>query len=286
MNNLAAAYDNAGKLDLAMPLLEEALKLQKAKLGPDHPGTLTCMNNLAAAFWKARQLDKSIPLFEEALKRQAAKLGRDHFETLATVANLGVNYKDVGRYKEAIPLLEEAHRAAKKHRALSWVGAPLLDAYTKAGEQSKTADFLAEKLSETRKMLPQESPLLAAQLGTLGLSLLEAKAFTEAERLIRECLAIREKTQADDWRTFNARSMLGGALLGQKRYAEAEPLLLDGYEGMKQRQKSIPPQASTRIPEALDRLIDLYTATSKPEELKKWQAERAKYPEAGVVEKK
>jgi hypothetical protein len=33
-----------------------------------------------------------------------------------------------------------------------------------------------------------------------------------------------------------------------------------------------------RIPEALDRLIKLYTATDKLDEVKKWRAERAKYP--------
>jgi eukaryotic-like serine/threonine-protein kinase len=49
---------------------------------------------------------------------------------------------------------------------------------------------------------------------------------------------------------------------------------------MKQREKTIPPQAGTRLPEALDRLIDLYTATNKPDDVKKWQAERAKYPDA------
>ena len=162
----------------------------------------------------------------------------------------------------------------------------MLDAYTKAGEHAKTADLVREQLSDARKTLPQDSPQLAAQLASLGHSLLQAKAFTEAERLIRECLAIREKTQPDDWRTFNTQSILGGALLGQKKYAEAEPLLLKGYEGMKQRQKSIPPQGNTRIPEALDRLIDLYTATNKPEEVKKWQAERAKYPETKPAGKK
>jgi hypothetical protein len=36
-----------------------------------------------------------------------------------------------------------------------------------------------------------------------------------------------------------------------------------------------------RIPEALDRLIDLYTATYKPDEAKKWRAEGAKYLNAG-----
>jgi hypothetical protein len=63
---------------------------------------------------------------------------------------------------------------------------------------------------------------------------------------------------------------------------DAEPLLLTGYEGMKQRETTIPEQGNTRIPEALDRLIELYTATDKPDEVKKWQAERAKYsPDPG-----
>ena len=84
---------------------------------------------------------------------------------------------------------------------------------------------------------------------------------------------------------FNARRMLGSALLGQKKYAGAEPLLLKGYEGMKEREKSIPKfgGGDKRIPEALDALIELYTATTKPEELKKWQSERAKNPPASTV---
>ena len=47
--------------------------------------------------------------------------------------------------------------------------------------------------------------------------------------------------------------------------------------------------AASRVPghpEALDGLIELYTATNKPEEVKKWQADRAKYPEGKPTEKK
>jgi len=47
---------------------------------------------------------------------------------------------------------------------------------------------------------------------------------------------------------------------------------------MKQREKTIPPQGATRLPEALDRLIELYTATKKPDEVTKYQELRAKYP--------
>ena len=47
---------------------------------------------------------------------------------------------------------------------------------------------------------------------------------------------------------------------------------------MKAREKLIPPVNNFRVPEALDRLVELYTATGKPDEVKKWRAERAKYP--------
>ena len=83
---------------------------------------------------------------------------------------------------------------------------------------------------------------------------------------------------------------IGGAHLGQKKYAEAEQLLLKGYEGMVSRLPQDPPGADAarlaqnktlrttmqaRIAEALDRLIQLYTETNKPDEVKKWQAEKA-----------
>jgi hypothetical protein len=49
---------------------------------------------------------------------------------------------------------------------------------------------------------------------------------------------------------------------------------------MKGREKTIPPEGTICLPEAIDRLIELYTATNRPDEAKKWQAKRAKYPSA------
>jgi hypothetical protein len=59
--------------------------------------------------------------------------------------------------------------------------------------------------------------------------------------------------------------------LGQKKYADAKPLLLAGYEGMKQREKTIPPPAKIHIPEAIERLVQLYDATDKKDEAAKWR---------------
>jgi eukaryotic-like serine/threonine-protein kinase len=274
---LIDAYRKAGQAKQALPLLEEKLAATKANLGPDDPETLSVLQVLATTYREANQPDKSVPLFEDVLKRREAKFGRQDLATQRTVATLGVAYKDVGRLKEAIQLLEEAHQAAKRFPELRWVDGPLIDAYQKAGENAKLADLLQEQLAEARKTRPKDSSELGGMLAQIGLSLLQQKKWTEAEPLLRECLAIREKTQPVVWSTFNTQSLLGGALLGQKKFAEAEPLLLKGYEGMKQREKTIPPQAGTRIPEALDRLIELSTATNKPDDVKKWQAERAKY---------
>jgi hypothetical protein len=120
----------------------------------------------------------------------------------------------------------------------------------------------------------------------MGLGLLQQHKWAEAEPPLRECLALRQKLQPGAWTTFNTQALLGGALLGQNKYDAAEPLLLAGYRGMKQREKGIPLQGATRIPEALDRLIALYTATNRPDEAKKWQADRAKYPAAAPMSRK
>jgi len=70
---------------------------------------------------------------------------------------------------------------------------------------------------------------------------------------------------------FNTKSLLGGALAGQKKFQEAEPLLVEGYSGLKDREAKIPPAAKTRLAEAIRRLVDLYTAWEKPDEAAKWQ---------------
>jgi hypothetical protein len=148
----------------------------------------------------------------------------------------------------------------------------LLIAYSKAGKSAEAAALAKELLAEARKALRRESAQLAGTLAQHGLMLLQAKAFSGAEPLLRECLAIREKQQPQTWTTFNTQSLLGGALLGQKKYQGAEPLLMAGYEGMKAREKTIPPQGKLRLTEAAERLVQLYEATERKDEAKKWTA--------------
>ena len=52
-NNLAYAYQSAGRLGEAIPLYEQVLADRTRVLGPDHPDTLTSRNNLAYAYLAA-----------------------------------------------------------------------------------------------------------------------------------------------------------------------------------------------------------------------------------------
>ena len=78
---------------------------------------------------------------------------------------------------------------------------------------------------------------------------------------------MRAKSMPGTWLHYNAMSLLGGALAGQKKYAEAEPLLVEGYENMKP-----PPPAAVRKKEALERVVELYEAWGKPDKAKEWRA--------------
>lgn len=277
-HQLAEVYYDTGHRDLAQPLWEETLRLRTARLGARHPETLASMGSLAVGYWSAGRLDKSVPLFEELLTLQEKKFGRAHPSTLRTVGNLGMNYKDAGRVTDAIPLLEEAYRALTQFPSLHF-GYELLDAYNKAGQPDKWAKLMDGLLTDVRQQQPSNSPQLSRLLAQFGLDLLKMEKFVEATTMLRECLAIRERNEPDAWSTFNTMSMLGEALLGQKNYAEAEPLLRKGYEEIKAREQTIPEEVQAqRLSQALDRLIELYNAMEKPGEAKIYQDLRAQYP--------
>jgi hypothetical protein len=98
------------------------------------------------------------------------------------------------------------------------------------------------------------------------------RKYAEAEPLLRECLAIRAANQPDAWLTFKARSQLGGSLLGQEKYAEAEPLVLTGYEGMQAQEAWIPGLDKNWLIEAGERIVALYDAWGKPGAAAAWRA--------------
>jgi tetratricopeptide (TPR) repeat protein len=97
MNNLAVAYEKTGRLDDALPVYQESFKFSKAKLGPDHPDTLTTMHNFATAYGDAGRSKEALLLLDELLKLQKSKLGLENPRTLETMGDLASAYQKAGR---------------------------------------------------------------------------------------------------------------------------------------------------------------------------------------------
>lgn len=105
-NNLAVAYQDAGRLHEAITLYEQNLDDRTRILGPHHPDTLISRNNLANAYHDGGRLDEAITLFEQNLKDFEDLLGAHHPHTLISRDNLAGAYRAAGRFDDADSLFK------------------------------------------------------------------------------------------------------------------------------------------------------------------------------------
>jgi tetratricopeptide (TPR) repeat protein len=81
---LARAYHQTGRVDDAIPLVEQILAAREQLFGADHPGTLAARNNLASAYRATGRAAEAIPLFERNVAMCERLFGADHPKTLAS----------------------------------------------------------------------------------------------------------------------------------------------------------------------------------------------------------
>jgi hypothetical protein len=114
---------------------KRSYELRLAKLGPDHPSTLTSVYSLAGAYRTAGRVDDSLPLFEKELLSCRKRDGDEHPGTLDSMENLIGVHKQLEKYSQAAKLGQE-------------------------------------RLSIRRKSLPKDSPALASEIAVLALTML------------------------------------------------------------------------------------------------------------------
>jgi len=101
----------------------------------------------------------------------------------------------------------------------------------------------------------------ATALTVQGLILNKLGRSDEAEKVLREAVKLREANLPEKhFMTALSKGALGEFLVTQKRFAEAEPLLLGSYEALKSSQSADSP----RIRAAAERLVALYNDSGKP----------------------
>ena len=272
--NVANLVRHRGDLASADSLLREALAIQRKVYGADHADVAGTLTSMAALAQERGDIEEAIALSRECLAMRRKVLGPDHPDLAQALNNLASQLQTQGDYVAAEALGREALAIWRRvlgddHPlvavSLHNLGVMLLG----KGEPTEAETCLREALRiQSQKLAPRHLET-AATMSNLGRCLIDEEKYAEAEPLLRESLSIREeKLPPGHWSRFHTMSLLGAALAGQSRFAEAEPLLVSSYEGMKDQEAA--PRA--RKEQALARIVSLYEAWKKPDQVAMWSA--------------
>jgi len=286
---LGAAFPLVGDSRRGVTCCERAYALRQANLPPNHSDTLDARRGLANAYSVDGQWDKAVVIYEELVdQRRASHAGADD-ATLQYMHALAMTYANMGRLEESLAL---HHEVLPLFQTTVGQNAPdtLHVMLTCARAHQKAGQFdQADGLLRNGLKLFRTHPSLNGQFGVgdfaqyLALNLLYQQQYVEAESVAREALLNFQATLPDDWRRFHAMSLIGGALAGQKRYTEAEPLLVEGCNGLERLEPTIFAPQKPRLAESIERIVQFYQATEQPDKARPWREKLAVRTKAGQL---
>jgi eukaryotic-like serine/threonine-protein kinase len=284
--NLTDVLMEQEKLPEAEIRLREALAMRKRLSGDEVPEVMNLLSFLAELLSRQGKLGEAENVAREVLASQRKRVGNEPAEVVVALCRLGTVLQREGKLTEAETFCREA-LAISRHLPdddvrVAWPLEQLASVFEEQGRLEEAVAARREALPVQRKSYPLGSPPLtdstiglAGVLAKLTLELSQEGRPAESESSARECLALLDdKEPPNDWRVAGIRSDLGASLLAQKKFTEAEPLLLAGYTGLTQFEADIPTNAIARLPEAAERLIRLYEATGQLEKVSEWQQKR------------
>jgi serine/threonine protein kinase len=286
--NLARLERDRGRFDSAADWLKLILADCQRALGPDHPQTLFTLDQLAFLERDRGRYAEAITLLYQLFEARQRVLGPAHHIAFDMRNHVGLT-----------KILHGDFAGAEVDLLATWtalIGSKEAPKHWRMGYALRLACLYAElgKPHEVKKWIEearQSAGNLPIWVEECALHMAKAKRYSAASVMWKELLQWKEVTQPDHWTTANVMSLVGGTLLQRAKLlgnefeqsrllAEAEPLLIKGYVGLKQREMTIPENLRrARITEALDRLIELYTVLNRPEEVEKYRTLRGQSSE-------
>jgi tetratricopeptide (TPR) repeat protein len=273
---VADTYSWNGRHAEALVLYQQILDYRKARYGPDHLETLNAIRALARGYGNLKKWETSVLLHKQVLAKLEINYGPSHSSTFGTMGDLALTYNEMGRFTESMDLYERLWKAGKMPNM------PYAVVCLRAGKLERAEQLLNERLEHVQKLERsfRYRRIRADAFGYLALNMYLKHKYIEAESLLQKAIAFYEKERPDYPRTFYWKNLLGAIFLGQHRTAEAEPLLLQGYAGVKQREATNL-DSPWLLAEAGERVVLFYEATNQPEKLRAWR-EKLKAGESGA----
>jgi tetratricopeptide (TPR) repeat protein/predicted Ser/Thr protein kinase len=276
MNNLAVIYSGQDRYAESEPLLAQVLEIRRRVLGEGHHDTLSARYNLAFACAARNRLAEAERLLAENVETATRVLGKDHPDTLTYLLMLGIVQRREEKYADAEPALirvvEARQRVLGPEHPMTVSSVIFLGIlYQESNKLAEAESWLAKGLEAGRRVLGAGNGATRSGAESLGKIRVTQKRWGEAEALLRESLNSRDPEGPYSWQMSERRAELGLILMEQSRFAEAEPLLVSGYKGLVERRSVVPKGVS--LPQAGERIVQLYTAWGKPDRAAEWRKE-------------
>ncbi|KAK1238238.1 hypothetical protein MKX08_002817 [Trichoderma sp. CBMAI-0020] len=234
---LCLQYD--GRYREAEMSLKQVMQTRKAKLGADHPYTLSSIHNLATVISDQGRWEETAKLELQVIESRKATLGAEHPSTLLSINNHAATLSNLGRWEEAeklqVQVLEgrKAKLGANHPDTLTSIG-NLASMYGDQGRLEE-AERLKLQVMEIRKAtLGADHPDTLLSIANLASTYGDQGRWEKAKELNIQVIEISKvklgATHPSTLRTMNNLAYIYG---NQDQWEEAETLFVQVLEGRK-----------------------------------------------------
>ncbi len=262
---LSRTARDAGRFDEAESLAREALAIRRAAFGEEHNETATSKSDLGLLLLRRGDLAGAESLLRENVATTERLMGARHPNTASAKASLASVMLVRGDAADAERLLREAVDVDRDvfgsdRPEYAQMLNSLAGALEAEGRLQEAQSLFGESLRITERNFPATHPRVLTYTINRARVDIERGHAAETEEVLRRVLAARQQSlPAGDWRIAQAQSLLAAALIAQRRFAEAEPLMLEADRGL----TALPGAEGDERRANRARLVQLYIALGR-----------------------